>query len=262
MKSISEGVKRKSLEHLIEPKISIDEYESKISDKRVIVVGFYCGDKDPANDLSMFIDSSSLPILDTEVSPAPTPTGHYVVWVEVARSKEFPEILNQLLKEIDNLTDVDSWKFVCPAQQNEQELDKKNLTKFLILDPAKILDPPEEEPEEEPKDEETPEEPTDEETPETSSEDETQELAEFWRFSLADRIELTENAITFYKNSQSRKFEVSRSIPESINLLAETHETKMMKSLLGPAYNVFHTDDGVVVESSNIAIHLKAVDID
>ena len=135
---INEGVKRKSLEHLIEPKISIDEYESKISDKRVIVVGFYCGDKDPANDLSMFIDSSSLPILDTEVSPAPTPTGHYVVWVEVARSKQFPEVVQNLLKEIDNLTDVESWKFVCPAQQNEQELDEKNLTKFLILDPAKI----------------------------------------------------------------------------------------------------------------------------
>ena len=247
MKSISEGVKRKSLEHLIEPKISIDEYESKISDKRVIVVGFYCGDKDPANDLSMFIDSSSLPILDTEVSPAPTPTGHYVVWVEVARSKEFPEILNQLLKEIDNLTDVDSWKFVCPAQQNEQELDEKNLTKFLILDPAKILDPPEEQPEAE-------------ETPEEESSDDTEQLAEFWKWSLADRVELSENTVSFFRNNFVKKFTCSSTMPESIDFISETQETKSLKSLLGPAYNVYTAQDGVVVESKNIAIFLKYLD--
>ena len=251
MKSISEGVKRKSLEHLIEPKISIDEYESKISDKRVIVVGFYCGDKDPANDLSMFIDSSSLPILDTEVSPAPTPTGHYVVWVEIARSKQFPEVVQNLLKEIDNLTDVDSWKFVCPAQQNEQELDEKNLTKFLILDPAKILDPPEEEPEEEPKDEETPEE---------KSSNDTEQLAEFWKWSLADIVELSENTVSFFRNNFVKKFTCSTAIPSQIDFISETQETKSLKSLLGPAYNVYTAQDGVVVESNNIAIFLKYLD--
>jgi len=247
MKTVSEGVKRKSLEHLIQPVLSIDEYESKISDKRVIVVGFFCGDKDPANDLSDFIDSSSLPILDTEVSPAPTPDGYYVVWVEIARSKKFPGIVKNLLKEVDNLTNIDDWKFQCPAQQDAVELDDENILQYIILDPAEILEPPEKQ---ENDTEDTPE-------PENSKND---LLAEFWRASLADKIELSENFVNFYKNNTVYKFHIQPTLPDSIDFLVEDGETRYLKSLLGPAYDVYKAADGFVVESDKVAVHLKSVD--
>lgn len=260
MKSISEGVKRKSLEHLIQPTLSIDEYESKISDKRVIVVGFYCGDKDPANDLSMFIDSSSLPILDTEVSPAPTPQGYYVVWVEIARNKMFPKILQDMLTEVDNLTNVDEWKFQSPAHQEAVSVDETNLKKFLVLDPAEIVDPPEEEPAEEPA-EEPEEEPAEEpaEEPETENK-ETENLAEFWVSALVDKVSLSEDILTLHKGSLSQSFSIQESLPDAIDFLSETQDTRRLKSWLGPAYNVYLAPQGFIIESSNCACYITVID--
>ena len=60
--NINEGLTMNALDGLITPMLSIDEYESKISDKRAIVVGFFVQEEDPANDLSNFIDRSSHPI--------------------------------------------------------------------------------------------------------------------------------------------------------------------------------------------------------
>ena len=82
MFALNEGLRPDDLEDLVLPILSIDEYESKIEDDG-IVVGFYTQYKDPANDLNRFIQKSAIDILDSEVSPAPTEDGYFIVFVEL-----------------------------------------------------------------------------------------------------------------------------------------------------------------------------------
>ena len=61
------------LQDLVLPLIDIDTFNSKIDNQRAIVVAFQVTDQDPAQDLMKFIEGSNLALLDTEVSPAPSP---------------------------------------------------------------------------------------------------------------------------------------------------------------------------------------------
>ena len=127
------------LEHLVLPVISIDEYFSKIDDRRCIVVGFYVLDKSPATDLCVFIEKSNVKTLDVEVSPAPTPDGYYIVFVELDRAKSFTERLLDLLNQVNNLTVIDEWQFK-PYEDHDQILDltEDNINEHVILDPEKV----------------------------------------------------------------------------------------------------------------------------
>lgn len=139
---LKEGLTRNALQHLVLPLLSIDEYQSKISDKRVIVVAFFVREEDAAVDLSNFMDQSHYPILDTEVSPSPTPEGFYLVFLELQRNEEFPENLLSIIKEIENLVEIKSWDFDCAKDDGPFELTSANLKKHLVLDQDAIIEVP------------------------------------------------------------------------------------------------------------------------
>jgi hypothetical protein len=251
---VFEGLQRKSLDYLVQPVVSIDEFESKISDKRAIVVGFYCGDKDPATDLSNFIDKSSQPILDTEVSPAPTLEGYYVVWVELSRNKEFPQILLDLLSEVDNLTNVDKWEFQSPGQKDPIDLTKENLIKILILDPNEIIELSDDE-----STDNSEEEPTDN-SEEDASNDDVPQLEEFWLSAVVDKILLENSTVTLYRFDEERSYKIIEKLPSEIDFLFENTEGKILQTWLGPAYNVYPAKNGFIVESGDKAFFAVPID--
>lgn len=137
---LNEGLSRHDLKHLVLPVISVDEYESKIDDRRVIVTGFYVRDYDPATDLSVFIEKSSIRPLDTEVSPAPTDDGWYMVFVEMGRDDDYPRRLLDLLDQVSNLTDTGSWSFRSYGGKPDQlhPVTEENVREFTNLDPEKV----------------------------------------------------------------------------------------------------------------------------
>lgn len=141
---LNEGLTFNALEDLVLPLITIDQYESKISDRRVIVTGFYVDDQDPADSLSSFIDRSSHLILDTEVSPNPAINGKYIVFVEIQRDENFPKILIDLLKDIKSLCKIDlsSWMFDAPDLSDPLPVTFENLKNNIILDQDDILELP------------------------------------------------------------------------------------------------------------------------
>jgi hypothetical protein len=104
-----EGMREGDLEDMLLPLISVDEYESKI-DKSAVVIGFYVGDQDAADDLNRFIQRSPVEILDTEISPAPDQQGYYMVFVELLNNDKLSKNILDLLKEIQPLTDIDNWQ--------------------------------------------------------------------------------------------------------------------------------------------------------
>lgn len=122
--NINEGLRSGDLRDLLLPLISIDEYESKISTMdEIMVVGFYVEIEDAANDLSKFINRSANQMIDTAVSPAPTESGYFVVFVEIERNSESFSNINAILYEIENVVSIspNEWKF--KGYQANQVLD-------------------------------------------------------------------------------------------------------------------------------------------
>lgn len=134
------GLKPNDLDDLISKTISIDEFESKIDNEEAIVVGFKVDDKDPAYDLSRFIEKSAAEILDTEVSPAPDTDGKYVVFVEFSRNSKFTEELLDVLRSMENLSNIkmEEYTFTTYKQKGEYPVTEENLCRKVRLKPSPV----------------------------------------------------------------------------------------------------------------------------
>lgn len=134
---ITEGLRAGDLKDMVLPMLTIDEFQSKIDDNLIIVVGFYCFEEDAAHDLSNFVERSPVNVEDTEVSPAPSKEGYYLCFVEMRRSEQFPDKLLELLSEVSRLTDVSKWQFTSADLKPGQvlPLTKENISKHVNLKP-------------------------------------------------------------------------------------------------------------------------------
>lgn len=108
-KLLNEGMRAGDLEDLVLPMVSVDEFVSKIDDD-AIVFGFFVGDSEAAQDLNRFVQKSSVPLLDSEVSPAPDEYGYYFVFFELLQDDDLPENVGKVLDEVSELTKIDSWQ--------------------------------------------------------------------------------------------------------------------------------------------------------
>ena len=107
---ILEGVEYGDLQSLVSNTVSVAEFEPKTgTEEDVVVVGFYCKDEAPAQDLASFIEKSVVDILDTEVSPNPDEEGYYMVFVEVENEQIMAKVF-ALLDDVSRLTDIESWE--------------------------------------------------------------------------------------------------------------------------------------------------------
>lgn len=250
-KVVTEGLIAHALDFLILPLISIDEYESKIDDKRVIVVGFYVNDEDPAEDLSNFIDKSNLEILDTEVSPAPTRDGHYMVFVEIRRNEEFVAILLDILSEIKNLCNIKNWKMKCPGIVDPILITRESLQDNLILDDREIIEVPDE-------DEEIKNDINNKQESSKKKDDEIDESVEFWKNAVSDKIELDDKTIKIHKFGTVYEFDILQTMPSGPMNMNEIQQVSALQSLLGPSYSVWSMDNALIVESNNEVWALKS----
>lgn len=131
--NLNEGLVLGDLDDLVLPLLSVDEYESKISDDN-IVVAFYVKDNEPAKDLARFISKSEIDILDAEVSPVPNEEGNFLVFVEFVRDNTFVEDLISLIESLSGLTSNDKWSLKA-YKRKSMELSKDNLEKNVRLKP-------------------------------------------------------------------------------------------------------------------------------
>ena len=99
------SLKSNDLSGLVSKKIHIDEYQSKMgNDADVIVISFKVDYKDPAWELSNFIEKGYDWVLDSDLSSGEMEDGGYLVFVEVQRRPSFTHNLMRLLKDMENLT--------------------------------------------------------------------------------------------------------------------------------------------------------------
>jgi hypothetical protein len=125
--------------HLVlEPKIHIDEFSSKLGkDDEIMVVSFLINDKQAAIDLVDFLEKGYDFILDADISSSEIKSGSYLVFVELLRRAR---IISQILKIIDDLQaaskiNKNSWKFRYVTDTKYFPLTKKELKTHVPLSP-------------------------------------------------------------------------------------------------------------------------------
>lgn len=131
MSKIFEGMWANDLEDLLQPIVSIDEYESKVDDS-AIAIGFFVNDRDAAGDLNRFIQKSAVPIIDSDVSPAPDQRGYFIVFAELPGNDRFSENLQHLCDEIGQLGGITHWQMKMRGIKHVTKLDARRVKLGLL----------------------------------------------------------------------------------------------------------------------------------
>ncbi len=243
MTKLNEGMLPHDLDYLIMPLVSIDEYESKIDDRKAIVVGIYVTDLDPANELSAFIEKGVVPVLDTEVSPAPTEDGYYVVFIEIDRNERFIKRILNIIDTVSNLTNVKKWEF-SPYHSDKDEnypLTAEMLKKHVNLDPNSV------------------------EIRDSKEKDQEDQIAEFLQQSAVESIEIDEQTLVLNDNLLEQKYEIV-DFSREVNRLSFTMpaignqqltESTRLQNMIGHGYTVNVAGEHLVVFNERGILTLK-----
>jgi hypothetical protein len=132
-RKITEDIQYNDLVDLIDPVISIDQYKSKIDDdENIVVIAFKIKDRDPARDLSQFIETGH-DALDVDISPGPDEDGKYTVFVELKRQHGLYDSIERILRDVQQVdTDIDSWKFTSYENNKLQTWSKQAFESSVI----------------------------------------------------------------------------------------------------------------------------------
>ena len=131
-----EGLEMDDLARLVHPKLHIDEFQSKMgNDSDIIVLSFKVRDKQPAQDLMNFIERGYDFVLDADTSSGELDDGEYLVFVEMERVPAAAEQIEQLLKDITNLTGqkLDEWQFQYRKDSTEFDVTEENIKNIIPL---------------------------------------------------------------------------------------------------------------------------------
>ena len=133
--SLLESLEYGELKGLVDGKILIDMHNPKINDEvDVVVVAFSVKYEDPANDLSSFIETSSIEHLDVEVSAGPDHDGTWKVFVEFYRDLNLFEKIEALLHEIDQVLEREDnlWHYRALGTKKFFKFNKENFKRDVL----------------------------------------------------------------------------------------------------------------------------------
>ena len=124
------------LKDLVEDIFEVDSYQSKMGDdKNIITLSFTCKDKQPAEDLSSFLEKGYDFILDSDVTAGEQSDGNYRVFVELERNRHAPENITDILNGVSNLTEIDKFKFRYYKNFKSKEATLEQMSQEIPVDP-------------------------------------------------------------------------------------------------------------------------------
>jgi len=135
---LNEGLEAGDLKRLVHPELHIDEFKSKLGDDcDVVVVSFKVDSKEPANDLTGFIEKGYDWVLDADVSSGEMDDGSYIVFLELERDEQTAENIMKLMDDLMNLTEqeVDEWRVRYYKSRQEKMLSLEALQELIPSSP-------------------------------------------------------------------------------------------------------------------------------
>jgi hypothetical protein len=138
-KKLNEGLEFKDLEGIVKPTVFIDEFASKMgSDDEVSVVSFYVRNNRAADDLVNWFEKGYDFVLDADRSPGEVKPNRYLVYVEMKRRSSLPDWIQELLYDLNTLTEHESESAWTVGYKGEEfPFTLEDVRSRVILSPIK-----------------------------------------------------------------------------------------------------------------------------
>lgn len=127
------SLKHNDLRDLVLDTVSIDQFKSKVGkDYNVVVLGVKVKGKDPAHDLSKFLETGH-DVLDVDVSTGPNTDGEYTVYLEMERNSKLYNRISTVLEDIVKVDNsIKTWNFTSYQNKEAREFVEENFNDNVI----------------------------------------------------------------------------------------------------------------------------------
>lgn len=133
---LNEGLRANDLKEFVDELFTVDQYRSKMGEDRdIVVLGFRVTERNPAVDLMEFMERGYQFILDADMSSGEEHDGHYQVFVEIERTPNFPGQLEDLLRGVGQLANINEWRFRYQKGPKSVEYTKETIKEHVPLTP-------------------------------------------------------------------------------------------------------------------------------
>lgn len=139
---LREGLGKHDLVGLVDNTFTIDKFKPKFGEEKdIIVTAFKCASESAADDLADFIEKGfyQIPLQDTETSFSPDTDGKWLVFIETDRTFQFPKLLNNIIKDVERLTDKINWNFIPLGKSMPVKFSIANIEKHVILSSSEYV---------------------------------------------------------------------------------------------------------------------------
>ena len=133
---LREGLEYKDLDGMMKPTIHVDEFSSKMGDDQdIIVLSFFARNKTAARDLMGWFEKGYDWVLDADMSPGEIKPNRYLVYVEMRRRNAAPRQINEMLEDLETLTEFEPSDWQMTYNGKEQPWDPETFAKLVPLNP-------------------------------------------------------------------------------------------------------------------------------
>jgi hypothetical protein len=131
-----ESLEFKDMEGLLKPTIHVDEFSSKMGDDDdIIVVSFFIRDPQAAKDLMNWFEKGYDFVLDADRSPGELKPNRYLVYVELRRRSTAGGNVEQLLSDLETLTEFKTDDWVMHYKGKEVPFSRDEFDRLVPLTP-------------------------------------------------------------------------------------------------------------------------------
>jgi hypothetical protein len=132
-----EGFDYHDLKGLVVPKVTVDEYKSRVgTDSDIVTLAFTIKSEEAGKDLCSWFERGYDFVLDAKVSDGELPNGNYLVFVEMNRRRSVPERIIRLIKDMITLTDLKLKDWSIVVKEEEYDADIDTISQVIITSPS------------------------------------------------------------------------------------------------------------------------------
>lgn len=134
---ITEGFDHGDLVKILLPKVTVDEYKSRVgADSDIVTLAFTVKSEDAGKDLCSWFERGYDFVLDSKVSDGETQSGYYLVFVEMNRRRSVPERIIKLLSDLKTLSDIKLKDWTVVVNEEDYDADVDVLKQVIITSPS------------------------------------------------------------------------------------------------------------------------------
>jgi hypothetical protein len=129
------GLNAGDLKLLVDEVFEVDSFKSKMGDdKDIVTLSFSVHEREAAKDLMNFCEKGYPFVLDADVSTGEQSDGTYKVFVEIERSRDIPEQLEEMIYGIAKLAEIEKPRFRYYKGFESVEATTENLASRIPLE--------------------------------------------------------------------------------------------------------------------------------